>query len=309
MSAVLEQPTEVVEAPARPMPALGMHYGQPNDDYHSSPGISKTGLSTIISQSPAHYHWAKTHPEDRKDTLAMDKGSAFHCLVLEPHLFDEQFIEIPEDAPPRPTKPQINAKKPTDLALFRIGWWDDFDAKHEGKVQFQAEQFANVRHMADAVHAHPVASLLVMPEDGPVECSCYYIDPTVKRMAKCRPDKWNQTHNALVDLKSARDASFTGFGKAVAEHHYHMSDAMTRLGMHCAGHTVDEYIFLVVENEPPYGVGIYHLDPITKDFGVREYERSMHIYNKCMESGDWPAYPPGIRELDMPGWGLRSRIL
>ena len=50
-----------------------------NEVYHSSPGISASGLKTIHKKSV--YHFLKQKPFE---SSAMALGSAVHCAMLEP---------------------------------------------------------------------------------------------------------------------------------------------------------------------------------------------------------------------------------
>ena len=59
----------------------GVYELVPNDEYHSSDGISKTNVCDIY-ESIAQYQIHKASPQ--RPTDPMIKGSAFHDLVLLP---------------------------------------------------------------------------------------------------------------------------------------------------------------------------------------------------------------------------------
>src|SRR6185369_8534287 len=63
-----------------------------NEEYHSSNGISRTSLM-LLNKSPYHFWYEKLSGEFEKkeQTPAMNLGSAFHTLLLEPELFDKEF--------------------------------------------------------------------------------------------------------------------------------------------------------------------------------------------------------------------------
>ena len=62
----------------------------PNEDYHDqekSPGISSTGLLTIYDDCEAVFKYAEREP-----SAALDFGIASHAAMLEPELFDKEFV-------------------------------------------------------------------------------------------------------------------------------------------------------------------------------------------------------------------------
>ena len=65
-----------------------------NEEYHSSPEISKSDLDAA-AKSGVHFLHKKEGPKS-KPTPAMRIGSAFHALILEPDVFENEFIYKPE---------------------------------------------------------------------------------------------------------------------------------------------------------------------------------------------------------------------
>lgn len=78
----------------------GIYDNITNHDYHSGPGISKSGLD-LIAKSPAHYHYAVTAANDNEPTAAQALGTAFHALLLEPEVFAATYVsELRKDEYP-----------------------------------------------------------------------------------------------------------------------------------------------------------------------------------------------------------------
>ena len=65
-------------------------YRIPHQDYHAGAGLSQSMIKALL-RSPAH---AKVPVEE---TPAMRFGRAFDTGVLEPHLFDEEYVIRPDD--------------------------------------------------------------------------------------------------------------------------------------------------------------------------------------------------------------------
>lgn len=69
----------------------GVYSDISNEQYHSGPGISKSGLD-LIHRSPLHFHHAYEPDNDnRPDTKAYFIGREIHSLVLEPELFYREY--------------------------------------------------------------------------------------------------------------------------------------------------------------------------------------------------------------------------
>ncbi len=303
-------------------PKLGLFPDIPNEDYHRSPGISKSGLD-LINQSPAHYRVNRLHP--KPSTPAMRFGSAAHSLILEPEQFSKEYIKAPENAPRRPTERQINAKNPSKETLAAIDYWDQFENDSAGKEIiintpgadpfWQPGDWDKLHFMAESVRNHPVANLLLDLDAGKAEQSVYWIDLHTRKLCKCRPDFVNLDHNICVDLKTTNDASFSGFSKSVASFRYHVQDAFYQDGLYAAGHGVQSFVFVAVEKDPPYAVACYSLDKEAKFNGRGQYEHNLRVYKECFERDEWPGYPsdqsifePSVRNLQVAPWGLKGSI-
>lgn len=68
----------------------GVYEGIPNAEYHSGPGISKSGLD-LVHRSPMHYHAVVTAANDHTPTAAQELGTAAHALILEPDVFTNTY--------------------------------------------------------------------------------------------------------------------------------------------------------------------------------------------------------------------------
>lgn len=71
----------------------GVYEGIPNAEYHSGPGISKSGLD-LIRRSPFHFEQAIMAANDnRPDTKAYFVGREAHMLILEPEVFSVEYVQ------------------------------------------------------------------------------------------------------------------------------------------------------------------------------------------------------------------------
>ena len=113
-----------------------------NEEYHSLDYVSKSHLD-LINKSPFHYWDRYINPERviPEPTKAMFLGSAFHTIVLEPDLFEKEYIVESANAPKRPTAIQRNAKKPSTQTLDAIAYWEEFDKKANGKILISIDDY------------------------------------------------------------------------------------------------------------------------------------------------------------------------
>ena len=68
--------------------------------------------------------------------------------------------------------------------------------------------------------------------------------------------------------------------------------------------TVNPMLFVVVENKPPYAVGLYTLDDDSRAFAERKRQRLMKRVEDCAVAGEWPGYSQEIETLSLPRWTL-----
>lgn len=258
-----------------------------NDEYHSSDGISKSGLD-LIAQSPLHY-WARYLDPERQPkepTPALRLGTAIHAAVLEPEKFASDFVVAP-DVDKRTTEGKAR--------------WADFVMAAAGKTIISSADFDKCRRIAQQVRQHPTAQMLF--DSGVAEQSAFWVDQETGVLCKCRPD-W-LTKQVVVDLKSATDASPQVFQRSAYAYRYHVQAAWYLDGLAAAtGKQRDVFVFAAFEKEPPFACAFYYADQAMIEAGRREYRRLLQIYADSLNSGRWNGYPIELQALTLPGWAV-----
>lgn len=287
----------------------------PNPLYHAGPGCSSSNLKQV-AQSPAHYWTLKHHPKPSTPTMIL--GTQLHCLVLEPDVFAQTYVLEPSDAPRRPTRAQMNAKKPSPESLHAIAYWREFDVENEGKQIIDNKpgedpfwspgDWDRLHRIRDSILAHPIASCFL--QHFIPERSMYWHERIAVRLpggeieinelAKARFDGIDLMHNIGFDLKTAADASYSGFTRAVVDFGYHISRQWYMRGQAATGHALQEFVFIVAEKEPPYAVGVYTVDQRFQSLADSLIRVYLETYSRCRELNEWPAYPIDVRELQTP---------
>lgn len=257
-----------------------------NYQYHSGPGISKSQLDAIASGSPKHY-WQKYLNPDREPeepTPALVLGSAVHSAILEPDLFTSEFVG----------SPGFDRRTKAGKADYEA-----FAAENTGKTILTDDQMQTCLAIRDAVHTHPVAANLM--RGGESEQSFYAIDNDTGELIKCRTDYL--VGDFIIDVKTTDDASPSGFGKSAANYRYPVQVAWYWRVMEAAfGQHPPHWIFLAVEKNPPFALGIYFPDRADVQRAALAAQRDFMRIVDHRRANHWPDYGTEALPLTLPAW-------
>lgn len=271
------------EVPVSCCPQAQEPMGLTNAEYHARPEISKSGLD-LVRRSPLHY-WNRFLNPDRviePPTLAMTLGSALHTRVLEPHLYDDEYIVVPEGIDRRTKEGKLR--------------WADFEDEAGGKTLLKAEDATRIEAMAAAIHRHPAASV-VLRTKGLCEQSYFWKDDATGVECKCRPDWHSADRTLIADVKTTEDASPKGFVRSVMKWRYHVQAAFYSRGLGAS-----DFLFIAVEKQPPFAVGVYATPIELIQRGEFEMKQDLELIAKCRAENKWPGYGNEIQALPVPAW-------
>ena len=243
--------------------------------YFQMPGVSSHALIEI-ARTPLH-GWAKYVDPDRQDgepTPAMKFGTLVHTLMLAPDTFNDAFVRA--DAIHRRT----NAGKAESAALAATG-----------QRVVSREAYNAALRIVQAIRRHPVAGTLFNVGE-PEKIVTIQREPHLWPL-KGRLD-WLSPQPAIVELKTATDASQAGFLRAVYRHGYHLSAAFYRRLVSEATGTPEEAIphtFVVVETRYPYAVAVYPSSERLLAEGRDRWQQNLQRFDACWINNDWPSYP------------------
>lgn len=165
-------------------------------------------------------HWAR----EFKPSYATALGSLVHLMLLEPHLFtDDSIAEIGSSLRPAD-------KKRLPIAL---------------------EGIANA--------AEKCGKLQKYIEVGVRERSFFGVCPNTGVLRKVRPDIYIPGNNVILDVKTTKDASLTGFSTSIANFYYHWSAAYyIDVVSQVIGQQIRQFGWIAIETEPPYGINFIY---------------------------------------------------
>lgn len=268
-------------------------------------GVASSGvLQRLRTMTLAHLKAWSQAPDD-EGTPALLFGRAYHCRMLEPEVFAQTYCDPPPADAPRDLRHLRNAKKPGESTLESIAFWDAWDAEHAGLIPLSRESADLIEEMHHALMQHELAaSILRSPGDS--EVTMRWVDEETGVPCKARIDRLARRLRLFGDLKTAEDASPSGFAKSVVAHGYHIQAAHYLAGGHACGLEPRGFPFIVQEKSPPYLPAVHMLDDRALARGAELRERGLAKIAHARTTNTWPGYNPGITEISLPEWAFKD---
>lgn len=269
---------------------MDVSYMMPEHAYHAIKAFSS---SWAKAKTPAHAQIGF----QQNDSMRL--GSAVHSVLLG----GKRVVELPDL--------KFNTKEGKEeareqLRILTQNTNAEFVSKDDFHRQIQdldlivlsGNEAKTQMGMVNAVKAHPIASRLL--ELGRPEVSITGNYPMYEVPAKARLDWIGPDY--VMDLKTASDASETGFMRAAYNFGYHIQAAFYVDMAQLAQFGVNEFYFVVVENSAPFAVNVFRADPAFIEAGREDYQVKLEQYAECLKADHWPAYDHSIKTLDLPRW-------
>lgn len=250
--------------------------------YQSWEGVSAHDLM-LLDRSFSHYTEAKKNP--RPATTAMRFGSAAHTWILEPEIAPDAIVVAPNVD--RRTKAGKQA-------------WAEFEETANGRIIINEDEARHLAQMASAVATSP-AAMAALDAAPWREHSVQFDLPQHGLRGRARPDACG--HNIIVDLKTTADASPSEFRRSCATFRYHWQACWYRDNLAPLLGEDTTFIFVCVERQPPYSVGVYTLDSEAMEAARNGIDRALRTYANA-GSDNWSGYASGLitTELSLPRW-------
>jgi hypothetical protein len=242
------------------------------DEYLAWDAWSKSEVAAMMV-SPEYCRWYREERE-QKETDATAFGTLAHTRVLEPHLWPPRgvaFIDGPMNKNPW--------KREADDAKAR-GW-----TPTNAKVREYVEALA-----ARLVQDTYIGALLDM-SDGEREVAAVARCPVTGLLLKARCDLRVPKLRIIGDLKTTgRGTDPWSWERMIWEYSYWMGAPhyVETFGL-AEGREYENFLFLLVGQEPPFLPRIYHLDPLTLEAGRDTNHLLRRKIVRCLQSGEWPA--------------------
>jgi len=260
-----------------------------SEQYHSSSRISRGDLVMLtLPKTALDFIYDRQHQEP--PSAAMVRGSALHTAILEPDLFDEEYVLMPMDA--KRTKKGDKERIDDFIAQATadgkqvVGW--DYRKK-----QLALTEVTAVVEVSKRVRENPEA-MRVLQGPGLTEVSVAWEADGVDK--RCRVDRTYYTKHGPVgvDLKSAggEDGAWApNFAREMTKRNLQMQAGHYLEGLTVAtGEEHKGWLFVVYECKPPFKLYMPPLHPEDIEQGRRQYKRAAELFKRCREADEWPGY-------------------
>lgn len=250
--------------------------------------IDAVNWSTLKHMGKSGEHYLHNLNNKGEDSDARQRGRVLHFAVFEPERLTREVVVYPER---------------------RAGKeWQAFEAKHAGKEIITSRMDEAVKRIGARARSHPMAARYLAGGKGEHTVTWTHRSPGIEghlagwEMAcKGRLD-FVADVGAIVDLKSTRDASPTGFGREAARYEYHAQLAFYRDGYEAMTGVRLPVIIVAIEAAAPYVVQVYRLDDELLDLGRERYELLLSQLRICREENRWGGYAEAEIALELPRW-------
>jgi exodeoxyribonuclease VIII len=254
-----------------------------NAQYHADRScVSVSGLKQIL-RSPAHFR--AYLDGERKETPAKFFGSALHARLLEPQLFDTEYVVAP----------------PADR---RTKEFKEFEIANANRKILTAEQMTAILGIEHNVMRH--SSFAAMLRIGLKEHTIVWRDAKTGIWIKIRPDCLctGLDESICLDVKSTEDASPAAFARSCVTYDYDLQAAVYLTVLREVFQRDFNFAFGPAEKSEPYGVAVYGAPEDMLERGVRRMRLALDTLRACLDSNTWPSYQPdgGFDVLEWPRW-------
>ncbi len=261
-------------------------YDISNNEYHNSTAVSRSGLMYF---NRSHYHYWYEYLSGlsplREATPAMNIGSAFHTILLEPHLFDNEFA----------VAPSVDRRTKAGKELY-----ESFSIESANKIILTIDQYEKAKAMADSARQHEIVNTLL---DGSVfEQSIFWTDEETGLQFKTRPDIWSS--KMIVDLKTIANASPHAMQRSALDYGYFLQAGMAFEACKAIGKPFEMFVILACEKEDPYLPAVYMMNNEALQFGIDQFTALKRQLKYCLDVNKWEGY--GVQELSVPAYAIRN---
>ena len=252
------------------------------ENYKKEAGVNWSTLKHFF-RSPAHVR----HYIDQQESApsqAQSLGVLQHMALLQPELFEKSVYAYDK----------IDGRTADGKAQKK-----EIDALREsGKLCLERDAYDKLCGMSRAVFAHEDAKQILNAVDA-TEKPIFWEEKGIK--CKGLLDMYSERGKFIGDIKTtSQDCRFFSFQYEAAKYHYYGQAAYYLRGAKILDLPVTDFIWLVVETEPPHGVAVYQLSEVTQSSCQVMIDAFLAKWQACVTTQKWPAYNEPITPLDAP---------
>jgi hypothetical protein len=252
--------------------------------------IARVNFSTLknMAKSPAHYEHCLTEKDEDTDAKQLGRVVAMACF--EPERFRAECVVW-------------------DMGRRAGKDWQAFRDRHQGMEILTDGAHAKALAIGKAARSHPVSSRYMTGGRGEVTALWTHEAPAVGGLAGYSVDckgrlDFLANAGAIVDLKTCRDASPEGFGRACAQYDYVTQAAFYSDGVKAATGKEWPFVIVAIESAAPYVVQVYQVPDELIEYGRDRYRTMLDRLVMCRSESRWPGYSEDVLPLTLPRWAM-----
>jgi hypothetical protein len=213
-----------------------------------------------FQKSPRHYleyiNKQRTPPTD-----AMKLGSMVHCMILQPNLFNEQFVIAPD------VNKRTNAGKEE---------WAAFCSQHADKTVVSNEDYEHASRLASGAMANPTIESLVK--------NCYDFEQEWRANIDGLPYRGFYDGIAdeyVLEIKTTSDGLPRSVMNDFIKRKYHVQAGLYNLV------SQKQVVYIIIETSEPY---LSYSAPASDQFlelGLSDLSKANKKFMECLEAGDF----------------------
>lgn len=252
-----------------------------NESYHSSAGISFSGLKNF-AKTPAHFLVLRN--EEKEETASQRLGTLAHMAILEPERFSKSVAIVDGHRGKTSVKEAIA------------------EAEMAGKYVCKPDEYSDALRMADGVLNHKFARELL--KGGVAEQSLRWRDAETGILMKCRPDYLRTSDGIVVDLKTFENLTDDRIQKQILKMKYHWQSAFYLGGVNQYLGLKDNRMFAhIFIDTVVHKCRVVILDDASLEKADSEIRPLVQSYAHFLKLNEWPAYAEEISTVNLPHFG------
>jgi hypothetical protein len=256
-----------------------------NEEYHADKDYFSSSTIKEALESPGHFKYYNLQGNKvQKDYSHLTLGSAVHTVLLEPHLFDSEYVVYDGELT---TTGLIPAKEKKIIT-----------AAHPGKKIITKPDYEFAQQARVNCNKYDQAAKLLFSQDGESEPSYFNKCTETGLNLRIRPDRIDLTNKFIVDVKTSQSVNKEDFRRdAIYKYHYDLSAYMYLMQIYLMFGIECDFYWIVVGKESMVPVAVYKLSRDTIENGKKKFFRSVDNIKTALVMPDEAQYQTRVEEI------------
>lgn len=280
------------------------------EEYHGANSLTKRGDAewTVSSGMLREFagcaaRWLAGYQSPESESK--DFGSLFDCLLLTPSQFDKRYAVRPETY-----KSDKGEEKPWNNNATVCRDWNEA-AQTAGQKPIKRTEFFEAQTAVASMKRDKILSAFLDASDRQVWITGQWKDDKSGMVVPCQalidalPRKDTVFGEFVGDVKTTRNAAPGPWQRWSSQMSYNVQAAMyLDMVNEAAKEQRHSFVFVLLENYPPWQTGRRLLSQQKLKFGQIIYQSILRRYCQCLKTNTWPTYDDTPEAKELNGWTL-----